>query len=86
MVSSSCLFATLFIKHVIAITNIDDQGLWWYDDYQYDANGGFFEDNSDAWYNGYDPDSRLNGTTTCSICIDDGTGLIHGWYEQYPGS
>ena len=97
MVSKNCLLAIFFIKSITALTNLDDEvvalggarGDWWYDDFVYIARGGNAELNLNAWYNGYDPDSRLNETVTCSICLPDSRQSpprkIHGWYEQVSG-
>jgi len=99
MVSKSCIFAALLVKYIAALTNIDDEvaanggnpGDWWYDDFVYVADGGYVppSTNANAWYNGYDPDSALDETVTCSICTADPqqspTKKIWGWYESVAG-
>ena len=92
MVLKICLFATLMIKCVTGLTNIDDlvaadggnAGDYWDDDFVYDdtyAASGFGLPTMDAWYQGT-PDSDLGGTVTCSDC----GGEIHGWYYATTGS
>ena len=95
MASNSCLFALflLFIRNVLTLTNLDNEvvalggsiGDWWYDDFEYNATGGYNNHNTNSWYNGYVAGSDLGGTVECSICTADPQQTpqkkIHGWYQ-----
>ena len=84
------LLITLSISYVAGRTNIDDlvstPGDWWEDDYAYDENGAVYDLDLNTWYQGT-PDSQLGGTSSCTDCLDPGSGnIVHGWWWNTAGS